>query len=149
MHPRPRGKTLSENKPPSFWTTLPGVLTGAAGLVTALTGLYVAVVGESSAPVQPDPERRDQVQPAPEPSPPAPTPQPAVASPFRLPAVIDDPDGYTNVRSRASADAQIVARVQAGERFLTYRQDGNWWQVKTQDGKVGYMHVSRIRLQTP
>ncbi|HEY5744134.1 MAG TPA: TIR domain-containing protein [Terrimicrobiaceae bacterium] len=65
---------------------------------------------------------------------------------FVLAAVIDDPDGYTNVRSMRSASSQIVARVDQGERFYTYAQDGNWWQVKTAKGKVGYMHVSKFRV---
>ena len=59
---------------------------------------------------------------------------------------LDDPDGYTNMRSQKSAKSQIVARVVQGEQFFTYMQDGNWWQVRTAKGKVGYMHISRIRL---
>jgi len=65
---------------------------------------------------------------------------------FVLTAIIEDPDGYTNVRSRRSASSDIVARVYEGERFYTYIQNRNWWQIKTRDGKVGYMHVSRIKI---
>lgn len=61
-------------------------------------------------------------------------------------AFIDDPDGYTNVRSQKNSKSQIVTRIVQGEQFFTYRQDGNWWQVRTHSGKVGYMHISRIRL---
>lgn len=68
---------------------------------------------------------------------------------FRLSAVIDDPDGFTLVRSQRSASSQVVARVNQGEPFYTYTQDGNWWQVMTRDGKVGYMHVSRIKIVAP
>jgi uncharacterized membrane protein YgcG len=65
---------------------------------------------------------------------------------FSLSAVIDDPDGYTNVRSMKSASSDIVTKVYQGEEFYTYVQDGNWWLIRTKDGKVGYMHVSRIRI---
>ena len=68
---------------------------------------------------------------------------------FRLAAVIDDPDGFTLVRSQRSAFSQVVARVEQGEPFYTYTQDGNWWQVMTAGGKVGYMHVSRIKVVAP
>lgn len=72
--------------------------------------------------------------------------RPALPAGFTNRAVIDDPDGYTNMRSQKSAKSQIVARVVQGEQFFTYMQDGNWWQVRTAQGKVGYMHISRIRL---
>lgn len=38
---------MGESKPakPPFWTTLPGILTGAAAVITALTGLLVALTG--------------------------------------------------------------------------------------------------------
>jgi hypothetical protein len=62
-------------------------------------------------------------------------------------AVIDDPDGYTNVRSGRSSSSEIVAVVRAGEVFSTSRQAGNWWQVKTASGQVGFMYASRIRLR--
>ncbi|WP_170073126.1 hypothetical protein [Malikia granosa] len=32
---------------------------------------------------------------------------------------------------------------------IGYTRDGNWWQVMTRDGKVGYMHVSRIKIVAP
>ena len=65
---------------------------------------------------------------------------------FTLRAVIDDPDGYTNVRSMKSASSDIVTKVHQDEEFYTYKQDGNWWQIRTKDEKIGYMHISRIKL---
>lgn len=65
---------------------------------------------------------------------------------FILKAIIDDPDGYTNVRRLKSASSDIVTKVYDREQFYTYVQDGNWWQIKTKDGRVGYMHVSRIKI---
>lgn len=128
---------------------MPGILTGLATVLTAITGLYLAISGDGrngqdgqvptvSAPGKPSADK----------------PLPSHLSPrlqdiFRLAAVIDDPDGFTLVRSQKSASSQIVARVEQGEPFYTYTQDGNWWQVMTGDGKVGYMHVSRIKLVAP
>lgn len=83
-----------------------------------------------AAPIPPEPER----------------PAPAAKAAFGLRAVIDDPDGYTNVRRQKSASSQTVARVLAGEEFATHVQEGNWWLVRTQAGVSGYMHVSRIRI---
>ncbi len=65
---------------------------------------------------------------------------------YRLAAIIDDPDGYTNVRANPGTDAAIVARVNAGEAFTTYEQSGSFWAVRTVDGVTGYMARSRIRL---
>lgn len=65
---------------------------------------------------------------------------------YRLAAIIDDPDGYTNVRADPATDAAIVARVNAGEAFTTYEQSGAFWAVRTADGVTGYMARSRIRL---
>ena len=65
---------------------------------------------------------------------------------YYLRAEIDDPDGYTNVRSLPSANGQILDKVSAGEIFYTHYQTENWWHVKTPRNKVGYIHSSRIKL---
>jgi hypothetical protein len=65
---------------------------------------------------------------------------------FVVRATIQDPDGYTNLRASASPQSAILARVEEGEVFTTFRQPGLWWQVRTADGTIGYMHRSRIRL---
>jgi len=65
---------------------------------------------------------------------------------FNLTAIIDDPDGYTNVRREKSATSEIVTKVYQNEEFFTYAQSGDWWQIKTRAGIIGYMHVSRIKI---
>ena len=135
-----------------FWTSMPGILTGLATVLTAITGLYLAISGggqngqDGQVPAVPTVSAPGK--------PSADKPLPSHLSPrsqdiFRLAAVIDDPDGFTFVRSQRSASSQVVARVNQGEPFFTYTQDGNWWQVMTRDGKVGYMHVSRIKIVAP
>lgn len=74
------------------------------------------------------------------------TPVPAE---FSQEAVISDEDGFSNVRGGPSADAPVVARVNAGETFNTYAQDGEWWRVRIAGGLVGYMERSRIRVREP
>ena len=37
--------------------------------------------------------------------------------------VIDDPDGYVNVRARPDAEPPIVAKVNKGERFTFQRHE--------------------------
>jgi len=121
----------------NFWSTLPGILTGFAALLTAGTGLYLGVRGDilnkdskeelkSSTEILEAGlmEEKDEI--------------------FTIKAVINDPDGYTNVRSTPSANAEILARVEKDIPFHTYYQKGNWWQVKTKEGKIGYMYHNRI-----
>jgi len=136
----------------NFWTSLPGILTGLAAVVTSVTGLFLAINGglkpaEEKAPVA-------AIGPAPvHKSVRVPSAQSAglAAAPldtgiYVLPAVIDDADGFTNVRAGRGPKTDIVAVVKSDEQFRTYKQDTKWWQVKTRDGVVGYIHVSRIRL---
>jgi hypothetical protein len=60
--------------------------------------------------------------------------------------VIDDPDGFVNLRSEKRKDAPVVAKVKAGEAFFFERKDYDWCNVKLTTGKSGWMHYSRIRL---
>src|SRR6266850_6779685 len=44
MSLRRGGETMDdERKPPSWWTTLPGILTASVGIITAVTGLIAAL----------------------------------------------------------------------------------------------------------
>jgi hypothetical protein len=62
-------------------------------------------------------------------------------------AVIDDPDGYTNVRSGMSTNANIIERLYEGENFEVYpTSDNSWWLVYTKSKVRGYVHKSRIRI---
>jgi hypothetical protein len=68
------------------------------------------------------------------------------AEAFTLAAVIDDPDGFTNIRAGQGTQAAIVGKVLEGEKFLTYKQPGQWWRVRKADGTTGYMFRKYIRL---
>ena len=85
----------------------------------------------------------------PEPAPVAVSNPPATTGLFTKAAVIDDPDGYTNVRSGPAETFPVIGRVNEGEIFTTYPQTNAWWQVRTADSRVGFMERSRIRLVEP
>jgi serine/threonine protein kinase len=74
------------------------------------------------------------------------TPKTETTSRRELQAVINDPDGFTNIRSGPGTQYEIVSKVMEGEIFSIVSQQGSWWQVRTKDGKQGYMHYSRIRI---
>jgi len=61
-------------------------------------------------------------------------------------AVIDDPDGYVNLRKEKNADSPIIAKVKKDEPF-EYRctQNATWCKVKLASGVTGWMHYSRIK----
>src|SRR5438874_10108791 len=61
-------------------------------------------------------------------------------------AVIDDPDGYVNLRKEKNADSPMIAKVKKDEPF-EYRctQNATWCKVKLTSGVTGWMHYSRIK----
>ncbi len=62
--------------------------------------------------------------------------------------VINDPDGFTNVRAEQTRESAIVAKAKNGEVIEFETVSGSdWWKVTLASGKQGYMHSSRIRLQ--
>jgi len=61
--------------------------------------------------------------------------------------VIDDPDGFVNVRAEKTADAAVIATVKTGDPFtFESENDGDWCKVTLISGKSGWMHLSSIRL---
>jgi uncharacterized delta-60 repeat protein len=62
-------------------------------------------------------------------------------------AVINDPDGYTNVRDY---NGKVIAKVKAGERFIAAkpwdRSDDPKWKVRLKSGITGFMDKTRIHL---
>jgi hypothetical protein len=65
---------------------------------------------------------------------------------FTLAAVINDPDGFSNIREKPTQASDIVGKVLEGEKFLTYPQSGSWWRVRKADGTSGFMARRLIRV---
>jgi hypothetical protein len=115
----------------------------------ALLGLAVLAVGllawKMLQPAAPNSDTGTVVAAAPENDAPAAADANPVEA-FTLAALIDDPDGFTNIRSGATTKAAIVGKVLEGEKFLTYKQSGPWWRVRKADGTTGFMFRKYIRL---
>tara|TARA_B110000196_G_scaffold160109_1_gene137682 strand:- start:1389 stop:2702 length:1314 start_codon:yes stop_codon:yes gene_type:complete len=60
--------------------------------------------------------------------------------------VINDPDGYTNVREDKSSRSEIVFKVYEGEEFeIIDDKDDNWWLIQY-NGDQGYIYRDRINV---
>ena len=59
--------------------------------------------------------------------------------------VIDDPDGYTNIRKSNSANSEIIGKIVDGEVFTYWETNDSWYIVQTAKGIKGYVYKSRIR----
>lgn len=68
------------------------------------------------------------------------------SKPFSVTAVINDPDGYTNLRKAPDGKSAIIGRVDKETSFQTHPQPGDWWQVRVNANTQGYMHKSRILM---
>lgn len=61
--------------------------------------------------------------------------------------LIDDPDGFVNIRLHKSSKSKILGVVKKDEYFSYFpNKDSNWWPIETEKGLVGYMHKSRIKF---
>lgn len=61
-------------------------------------------------------------------------------------AIINDPDGYTNIRSGQGVNYKIIGRISKDEVFYTIPQQGDWWPVRTTSNQYGYVHRSKIEI---
>ena len=68
---------------------------------------------------------------------------------FKL-AVINDPDGYTNVRKAPNAKSEVVFKIEKDEPldelFLCEPTKGQWFKAKDFFGNQGFIHKSRVFL---
>ncbi len=141
LYAKYRYRGIDSNWEENYDLTLEGIQTIVC-TITGKEGKVVQLLHREDATSPDTPSAPATTSPDPSISPPT-----SVENVLADQAVIDDPDGYTNVRSGRSSSSPIVAVVRAGEVFSTSRQAGNWWQVKTASGQVGFMYASKIRLK--
>ena len=59
--------------------------------------------------------------------------------------IINDADGYTNIRKEASTKSQIVGKILQNEYFFYEEYNSNWCKITTQNKVKGFVHKSRIK----
>lgn len=62
-----------------------------------------------------------------------------------LSSKIQDPDGYTNLRKDKNTSSEVLRKVKSGDNIEVLDNTGEWFLVKTKEGKEGYIHKSRIK----
>jgi uncharacterized protein YgiM (DUF1202 family) len=69
--------------------------------------------------------------------------------PFHGKAVINDPDGYTNLRDGKSTKSKVRRKIYAGEVFAISNhipKEKEWWYAILADGSGGWIHKSRVQF---
>lgn len=61
--------------------------------------------------------------------------------------IIQDPDGYTNLRKNKTSSSEVLQKIKTGEQVDVLNQNGDWWLVTSKEGKKGYIHKSRIKFE--
>ncbi|WP_161596617.1 SH3 domain-containing protein [Chitinophaga vietnamensis] len=59
--------------------------------------------------------------------------------------VINDPDGFTNIRSGSNSKAPVIGKIVDKEKFHYWTLNADWWVVQTNKGLRGFVHKSRIK----
>ncbi|WP_330745609.1 SH3 domain-containing protein [Chryseobacterium sp. CP-77] len=61
--------------------------------------------------------------------------------------IIQDSDGFTNLRKEKNSSSQILQKINTGEQVEVLDRSGDWWLVVSKEGKKGYVHKSRIKSE--
>lgn len=66
---------------------------------------------------------------------------------FKRPGIIQDPDGFVNIRAGASHESPIIGQLHKNDLFFyTPTNTSDWWLIYKEDAftVLGYIHKSRI-----
>ena len=62
--------------------------------------------------------------------------------------IIQDKDGYTNLRKEKNTTSEIIQKINTGEKVeILESRDANWYYVKTKNGNEGYVNRSRLKFE--
>uniref|UniRef100_UPI0039A6D05A SH3 domain-containing protein n=1 Tax=Ornithobacterium rhinotracheale TaxID=28251 RepID=UPI0039A6D05A len=62
-------------------------------------------------------------------------------------AKINDPDGYINLRKEKSTQSEVIQIINSGESIEVLDNSDEWFEVKTKDGNIGFVHKSRVKTE--
>lgn len=58
---------------------------------------------------------------------------------------INDPDGYTNVRSEPIKQSTVIDKIFEGQDFKVLDFVNSWYKVESPKGIIGFMYFDRVR----
>jgi uncharacterized protein len=64
---------------------------------------------------------------------------------YPLSARLHDRDGFVIMRTGPHERYELLARLPSGDTVRTFEQSGDWWEVQTENGVVGYVRRTKMR----
>jgi len=61
--------------------------------------------------------------------------------------IVQDPDGYTNLRKEKNTTSKILQKIKTGDEVSVIDTSGDWWYVSTKEDNMGYIHKSKLRSE--
>lgn len=119
----------------SFWTTVPGIITGITATITAITGL-IAVINPK--PQQPS------VATTTNPGAQQPSPSVATTIPVNCKNVVDDPDPPLNVRVGPGVNFEVVGTLPNETPISVVENNGKGW-LRITSPQSGWVTKKRTR----
>ncbi|MCW3161428.1 SH3 domain-containing protein [Chryseobacterium oryctis] len=58
---------------------------------------------------------------------------------------IEDQDGFTNLRKDKTTTSEVLQKIKSGEHIEVIDNYGDWFLVKTKEGKEGYVYKTRVK----
>jgi uncharacterized protein YgiM (DUF1202 family) len=108
------------------WKSIGVFLTGFAATITAVTAL-VTYINEGRLFDVDKPTEQIQLHPIQN-------------------ATVDDPDGWVNVRELPSAHSKVLFKLDNKQGVNIVDRTENWYRVRTNDGRFGYIYFDRLEL---
>lgn len=61
--------------------------------------------------------------------------------------LIQDTDGYTNLRKEKNTLSKILEKIKTGDEVSVIDASGDWWYISTKEGNMGYVHRTKLRSE--